>query len=185
MAKISREEWIQGAAEVFGRDGAEQLRIEKLAKELGVSKGSFYWHFKDRDELLEAVVSTWEKHGTLEIIRQVSAAGGPPEERLWHLMQIAFSAPLAADAFEIEVRTFAMHSKMAEAMVARVDEARLKFVTNLLVEQGLSRKAAKWRAALFYRTLVGDYLMHRYGSRPLSKPAMQHLHAFLTSPSSE
>ena len=56
---LTREDWISGAWDMLGERGMDGVRVEPLARRLGVTKGSFYWHFKDRGELLEALLNRW------------------------------------------------------------------------------------------------------------------------------
>lgn len=91
MAKadsLTRMDWILAATAALGQSGVDSVRVEALARRLKTSKGSFYWHFKDRPDLLEAVLALWEAEGTSDVIAM--AADLPtPRERLVAVMEEA------------------------------------------------------------------------------------------------
>ncbi len=153
-----------------------------MAKELGVSKGSFYWHFTNRAALLAAVVDAWERRGTLEIIESVRAQTQDPADRLWALFERTFGTPSSSDAFETSVRAWAGQDTHAARVARRVDERRLRFVADLLVDAGIPRAEAKRRADLLYCTLIGEYLQRRYGKKRLDRGALRSLHRLLLTP---
>lgn len=179
MARLSADDWIEAAATQFAQGGADAVRVEPLAKNLGVSKGSFYWHFTDRAALLAAVVDAWEQRGTLEIIDAVEQATEDPAERLWALFERAFGTPPAIDGFETAIRTWASRDEHTRKVTKRVDRRRLAFVTDLLVQAGIPKPEAKRRADLLYCTLIGEYLQRGYGLRKLDRAALRSLHRLL------
>jgi AcrR family transcriptional regulator len=75
--RLSREAWITGALDALAEDGLDALAVEPLARRLGVTKGSFYWHFASRDDLLRAVLDQWEHDGVDAILREIGAQGDP------------------------------------------------------------------------------------------------------------
>jgi AcrR family transcriptional regulator len=80
--RLGRQEWINAGLKALAEHGAEAVRIERLADTLRVTKGSFYWHFKDRGALLEALLEAWQARATNAIIDQVEARGGDARTRL-------------------------------------------------------------------------------------------------------
>ena len=80
--RLDREDWVNAAFERLGAGGVEAVRVEPLAKDLGVTKGSFYWHFRDREALLDAVLEAWEARETDHYIKTAETDGGQPGERL-------------------------------------------------------------------------------------------------------
>lgn len=181
MARLSADDWIAAAAARFAEQGADAVRVEPLAKSLGVSKGSFYWHFKDRAALLSAVVDAWEQRGTLEIIEGVEAASDDPAERLWALFERTFGTPPAVDLFETAVRSWASQDAHARKLTKRVDRKRLAFVAGLLHAAGIPKAEAKRRSELLYCTLIGEFLQRSYGKERLDRAALRSLHRLLLS----
>ena len=84
--RLSRELWLQEALDVLAANGESGMRIEDIAAELGVSKGSFYHHFRDRDEFERAVIEYWDQVYTREVGANVSDGDTAPQDRLWQLM---------------------------------------------------------------------------------------------------
>lgn len=182
MARLTADDWIAAAAARFAEDGADGVRVEPLAKSLGVSKGSFYWHFKDRAALLGAVVDAWEQHGTLEIIQGVEAESNDPADQLWGLFERTFGTPPAADAFETAVRSWASQDSHTRKLVKRVDRKRLAFVAGLLHAAGIPKAESKRRSELLYCTLIGEFLQRSYGKQRLDRASLRSLHRLLLTP---
>jgi len=181
MKTLTPNDWIRGAASLLAQKGVEGCRVEPLAKNLGVSKGSFYWHFKKRAALLDAVLHYWETTATLDIITNVEAASTNPEERLWILIERVFGTPAEYDLFESALREWARKDSRAKASVTRVDKKRLGFVKKILVEHGLPHALAKERSQLMYCTLVGEFLLRSHGQKKLAKKTLRTLHMMLLS----
>ena len=80
--RVSREEWLAKALEVFRREGEPGVRIEMLAREIGVAKAGFYWHFKDREDLLNQVLNYWAHEYTEVVTENEALLSLPPGERL-------------------------------------------------------------------------------------------------------
>ena len=179
MSRLSADDWITAAAIQFARAGADAVRVEPLAKHLGVSKGSFYWHFSDRAALLDAVVDTWEQRGTLAIIEAVERGSDAPAERLWTLFEHTFGTDADVDAFETAIRAWATQNPHARKVTKRVDRRRLSFVGDLLHVAGIPRAEAKRRADLLYCTLIGEFFQRSYGKPKLERAALKSLHRLL------
>ncbi|MEM1023120.1 MAG: TetR/AcrR family transcriptional regulator [Myxococcota bacterium] len=165
----------------LSEEGVEQVRVERLAKRLGVSKGSFYWHFDGRPALLDAVLDRWETVATTAIIEQVETLAGPPKDRLWTLMTITFRTSVEADRMEAALRAWAAADPPTRKTVRRVDRRRLRYVEGLLQEAGLAKPQARQRAHILYRTLVGEFVMRSSGEKPTSQRALRTLHTLLVS----
>ena len=179
MARLTADDWIHAATLQLAEGGVASVRVEPLAKKLGVSKGSFYWHFEDRQMLLTAVLDAWEQAGTLRIIEEVNQEASEPANRLWALFERVFKSPLALDAFEASVRAWAAQDAAVKKVVRRVDRRRLTYVADLLAESGVSSDEAQRRSELLYCVLMGEFLQRTYGKARLSKASLQSLHAML------
>lgn len=169
MASLTPTDWLQAAAQRITQQGVEAVRIEAMAKDLGVSKGSFYWHFADRDALLKALLEGWRQRGTDQVITMTQEFAGSPAERLNRLMTVAHNHPQDG-GFEVAVRTWAGNDEVARAAVLEVDSARINYVAQLLREAGLSEELALIRSRMLYRALLGDYLQRKYRT-PAATPA--------------
>jgi AcrR family transcriptional regulator len=152
--------WIEAGLKEMGRGGVAQVRVEVLAKRLGVTKGGFYRRFKDRRALLDALLETWGR-GRIAAIEQQTALGNESAaERLKSLIRL-YSERVNAEgmAIELAIRQWARFDRSAAAAVARVDAARLRGVEQLYTRMGLSNEDAQARAVLFYAFIFGQALI--------------------------
>jgi len=179
MARLTRHSWVRAAMREMAAGGEEAVKVEALARALGVSKGSFYHHFGKRSDLLAALLEHWEAEGTEDVIIGVESAATDPAGRLHALMERVFGAELEYDIFESQLRAWARRDAVARAVVARVDERRIGYVTGLLVAHGLKRKAARERARILYRALVGDFVIRSHGGDSLGRRELDTLFELL------
>lgn len=158
--QLDRSEWIEAAIEVLSDKGMDGLRVELLAKSLGVTKGSFYWHFKDRQDLFSAVLQTWKEGRIRDIDKQTNASPGKEREQLAHVIEV-YSANRNRKGITIElaVRDWARRDAQAAAVVEEVDTYRLECTRKLFVTSGLSDAEAKSRSLLLYAYVFGQSLM--------------------------
>src|SRR5688500_12867936 len=92
LARTPRSAWIQEGLRVLAAGGPDAVRIEALARALGVTKGGFYWHFDDRQALLDEMLDTWERMGIDEVIERVEGEGGDARAKLRRLFTMASSS---------------------------------------------------------------------------------------------
>lgn len=168
MATLTRVDWTLAAFHRLSEGGVDAVRIEPLAKDLGVSKGSFYWHFEDRQALLTEMLTFWREQGTQAIIEQIESETTGPRERIYALTHLVFGQQ-QGDRAEVALRAWAARDEQARQAVRAVDEARTSYVTSLLIAAGVPKEAATTRTAIVYRTLLGEFLLRRSGGEALSK----------------
>lgn len=159
---------------VLGTGTISDVKVERLAKDLGVTKGSFYWHFADRGALLEAMRRVWVRMGTEQIIELVEADEPPePREALGNLIGLTLASSGEFDGVEGAIREWSAHDPETARVCVAVDERRLSYVADLLVAAGMTQKEAVDRAAVLYRIIIGDYVYRRYGGNPVDIEAVQ------------
>lgn len=158
----SRDSWLSAAFTALAEGGADQVRVEVLAKRLKVTKGSFYWHFRDRMALMEAMLESW-KAGRIEAIKaQTRLDGRSPADRLHDVLSLyGGTANPRGMAIELAVRDWARRDPRAADIVAEVDRERLRCVSDLFAGLGLSDDEAFARAYLFYSFIFGEGLLAR------------------------
>ena len=156
-ADRSAQDWIRAAAGRLVRDGIGAVAIEALARDLGVTKGSFYWHFRDRPALLEALLADWARRSTEPLLERLRRAGEDPAARLGKLA--ATVAGEGAGALDPSIRAWALHDRVAAEILRRVDEARLAFIAGEFRALGFAPQAAWTRARLFYLHLLGEHAL--------------------------
>lgn len=152
--------WVEAGFKELARAGVEGVRVEVLAKNLGVTKGGFYRRFADRAALLEAMLVHWREGRSASIAEQTSLDGQEPRARLKAIIQL-YSERLNPEgmAIELAIRQWARFDESAAAAVASVDAARLKHVTELYRATGLATEEAEAQAFLFYCFIFGQSLL--------------------------
>ena len=159
--QLDRENWIESATDVLAREGLGGLRIEVLAKRCGVTKGSFYWHFKDRQDLLTAMLEYWKEGRIRDIEKTTSVTPGREREQLHFAIEVyGASRNRKGMAIELAVRDWARHDPQAATFVEAVDLYRLECTRKLFVAAGMTDAEAKSRSLLLYACVFGLSLMH-------------------------
>ncbi len=151
--------WIAAGLDALAADGIAAVRVEPLAKTLGVTKGSFYWHFTGRRALVDAMIADWSRRRVQAIGEQT--AGGADAARALRRLAALYTARSNARglAIELAMRALARSDNSAAAAVAAVDAARLSHVASLFVRLGFEPRAAKARAVMLYSYLFGHSLL--------------------------
>jgi AcrR family transcriptional regulator len=134
------------------------VRVEALAKELGVSKGGFYWHFDDRRALIEETLDSWEKTGTEDVIATVDSGSADPRARLRRLFELA---PAARGLFAVELalRDFGRRDGDVAKRLRRVDRRRMGYLRSLFGQFCADEDDVEARAMLAYSLFVGSYFV--------------------------
>lgn len=150
--KLSREQWADAALNAIGQGGLKAVAVEPIAAALGVTKGSFYWHFRDRNELLQAALERWAERATTNIIEQLSGII-EPVARLRALFAVAFG-DTAEDRIEDAILGSLTNDTVAE-MVGRVNTLRLTFLVEIFRSLDCPSAEARHRARIAYAVLLG------------------------------
>ncbi len=159
--QLDPQRWIELGIDVLAKEGISGLRIEVLAKRCGVTKGSFYWHFKDRQALLAAILERWKEGRIRDIEKTTSVAPGMERDQLHFAIDVyGASRNRKGMAIELAVRDWARHDAQAAAVVESVDLYRLDCTRKLFVATGMSDADAKSRSLLLYACVFGLSLMH-------------------------
>ncbi len=158
--QLDRNDWIEAAIDVLADQGVNGLRVEVLAKNFGVTKGSFYWHFRDRQDLLDAVLQVWKEGRLRDIEKQTTATPGKELQQIHHVIDV-YSAVRNRKGISIElaVRDWARHDPRVNAVVEEVDAYRLACTRKLFVACGLPDDEARARSILVFAYVFGHSLM--------------------------
>jgi AcrR family transcriptional regulator len=153
--QLTREDWARAAIEVMIDGSVEQVRVEGIARELNVSKGSFYWHFRNRDDLLGAVLEIWTEEATLSVDERVLRRAATPAERLLLFLRLPLNSKRALNAsyLELAILDWARRSRMAEDAVAKVDQLRVDQLARQFAELGFNEEQSQFRAHTAYAFL--------------------------------
>jgi AcrR family transcriptional regulator len=163
--QLSAKDWLDQGLKALASRGFTALKAEPLAKAMGVSRGSFYWHFADIGAFHAAILARWHEVAAEQIIANVEAAS-KDQNPLALLLRRVFSERLM---LERAVRTWASVDPAARAAVQAIDRRRLSYVEGLLAQSGLSAEIARARAQIFYWAFLGFAL----SDQPLPKARQQ------------
>ena len=165
--QLSAKDWLDLGLKTLARHGFTALKAEPLAKAMGVSRGSFYWHFADIGAYRAAILKHWRDVAAEQVIANLEASS-KDDNPLQLLLRRAFSGKLA---LENAVRTWATLDPLARAAVQATDRRRLNYVQNLFERSGVPPAAARSRAQIFYWAFLGFAL----SDQPLPKARQQAL----------
>ena len=165
--RLSADDWASEALDQIAEQGVASVAVEPLARRLGVTKGSFYWHFPSRDALLQAALERWE-NAEQELVFGSLEGVSDPRERLRALFQLVAR----------EVRSHIIYSELLKALdhpavspvIERVSQRRLDYLTASFRQAGMARTAAQHRARLAYAAYVGFLQL----SLQLHQPRLNH-----------
>ncbi len=172
-SKLRAEDWVEEAYRAIAKGGVDAVAVEPLAKQLGVTKGSFYWHFKNRDALLEATLKRWEEEATEAVISAADRVADP-RERLVGLAEEAFTSEgtvggatgtedqrvFLGHAFEQAVSD-AANDLVVRPVLRRVTERRIDYLEGCYLALGFSPDEARHRALLVYAAHTGTLRLVR------------------------
>lgn len=163
---LTPEQWIEAATELLVDHGIDAVRVDVVAKILEVTRGSFYWHFRDRDDLLHSVLEAWRKATTEQIIERFESHQGTPEELFRDLLSLPFRGRSAARAARIElaIRAWARRDDMARRAVDEVDSRRISYIAQCFSAMGFPMVEARQRAFLLYAYEVAESILSNQGT---------------------
>lgn len=172
--RLSADDWAQAALALIAEQGVSAVAVEPLARRLGVTKGSFYWHFPSRDALLQAALERWELFeqqdvfGTLEDVSD-------PSQRLRQLFLMAAHEVTPHVIYSELLK--ALDHPMVRPVIDRVSRRRLDYLIKAFHQAGLSGDAAQHRARLAYAAYVGFLQLTMHLQQP--KQAREEFEAYV------
>jgi AcrR family transcriptional regulator len=178
--RLSREDWATAALTAIAEGGLSAVAVEPLAARLGTTKGSFYWHFANRDALLSAALEVWEETTTTAVLAQVAGASGDPQTQLRTLIKLVVDMA-ERDPVGVALLAHTAHPVVGPA-VERVTRARIEGTVRIFAGIGFRPAQARRRALLAYSAYLGHaQLAHALpGVLPATGPARQaYLHDVL------
>jgi len=174
--QLSRDDWLRAALETVRSAGVDGVKVAPLATRMGVTTGSFYWHFKNRRELLELLLDYWEWATTDIAIEEATCFEGPPEDRILLVMQRVMEGDLAG--YDLPIWLWAQSDAGARKVFERALKKRFAFATSLFREAGFSRREAENRARMMVVYMMGESNLVRQTSSA-STTAIREKHAIL------
>ena len=170
-ARLTPEDWIAAATAVLVDQGIDRVRVDTLAVQLGVTRGSFYWHFRDRDHLLRRLLQAWSERTTEQLTRRLKGASTDAAERLRGVVSLPFRGQAAAREARIElaIRAWARRDEMARQAVDTSDASRIAYHAQIFESLGFDAAQARHRGFLLYAYEVAESLLNRLGSAALKR----------------
>jgi AcrR family transcriptional regulator len=153
--RLTKLDWIRHGLRTLASEGPSALRVEPMATKLKVSRGSFYWHFRDIADFRMQLLQSWQERLTDQVIHDLDAHSAVPD-RLKRLMQQAFCGRRNLDG---AIRSWAAEDKDVATVVADVDLKRIAHIQKMLVEAGVKSELTRHRAAFLYWAYVGHPLV--------------------------
>jgi AcrR family transcriptional regulator len=158
MAKIRtpRGAWVEAALQALAKGGPEAIRVEALAAGLGVSKGGFYWHFKDRQALLGEMLDAWEKAVVEDPIASVESRPANPRAKLQQLFELAPSVDFGV---ELALRDWARRDGGVAERMHRIDNRRMEYLRSLFAQICADENEVEVRSMLTFSLFIGSYFI--------------------------
>lgn len=154
-APTSEEAWLAAAYEELTANGVEAVKIMPLAKKLGVSRTSFYWHFKDREALLEAMIRHWEDKNTGNLVARTEAYAANISEAIFNLFDCWLDAELFDSRLDLAIRNWARTDKALQQRLDQADQRRETALAAMLERFGYEAENALVRARTMIYTQIG------------------------------
>lgn len=157
-AQLTPQDWIDAAMELLVQKSIDAVNVDTLAKRLGITRGSFYWHFSDREDLLARLLESWREASTHQVIVRFERQGATPKELIAELLALPFRGESAkrASSIELAIRAWARRDRLAHQAVAAVDAHRLSYIAQCFVALQFSLHQAQARAFMLYSYLQAE-----------------------------
>ena len=156
-ARLTRENWLKRALTELSKKGQAGMRIEALSAAIGVSRGSFYWHFENRADFVQALLQHWFENYTQSVPGLVNQDGGSAEEKLARLFEVIHGHQMTK--YDVAIRSWALRDCDVDERVAKTDRYRLDFIRSLFSEMGFVENELEIRARSCLSFLTLEYSM--------------------------
>lgn len=178
---LTPETWIEAATDVLVDQGIDHVRVDVLAGQLAVTRGSFYWHFRDREDLLRRVLQAWRDGATVNLTQRLERASPDAREQLRDVISLPFRGKAAQRAARIElaIRAWARRDAMARQALDEADAARIAYIAQIFSALGFTPVEAHQRAFLLYTYVVGESQITTPGPASLRKDRAAFVEALL------
>jgi AcrR family transcriptional regulator len=159
LARTPRKKWIDEGLEALAAGGPDAVRIESLARALGVTKGGFYGYFDDRGTLLAEMLEAWERTSVDEVIERVERGGGDAKQKLRRLSALAVERGGEPLRIDLAVRDWARRDRRVARRLKRVDNRRMDYLRSLFRPLGRDDDDVEVRCLLFYSLWIGGHFI--------------------------
>ncbi len=163
--RLSRDDFLARALEVLSTEGESKLRIDRLVEAIGVTKGSFYWHFENRADFVHSLAEYWEHWSTDSVIEELDGAADDPKTVLLKIHEIVSRDDLVR--YDLVMRAWATHEPEVARIVKSVDRTRFEFVRRQFQRLGYRGRELDVRTRAFVVTASLWPVINRDESRKL------------------
>jgi AcrR family transcriptional regulator len=178
--RTPRTGWVEAGLVALATGGPEAVRVEPLAQSLGVTKGGFYWHFDDRQALLDEMLDTWERASIDEVIARVEGEGGDATARLRRLYALAAAYGRGLLPVELAIRNWARGDKTVAKRLRRVDNRRMEYMRSLFGEICPDEDEVEARCMIAFSLFIGNhFIAAEHGARTRAGVLQRTLEALL------
>lgn len=157
--RLSREDWVSAAKQILIERGVDNVKVDPLAKQLKVTTGSFYWHFKNRQELLDALIEDWAISNTEALFAACEKAAPDPSAMYYAVVDVWIKEKNFSPAYDSAMREWARQSHKVARTVHKIDDKRIAMFTRIFRAKGCDEEEAFIRARVTYFHQVGYYAM--------------------------
>jgi AcrR family transcriptional regulator len=160
LDRLSRSDWLQRSLDILAEEGEGKLRIDALTRKLGVTKGSFYWHFKNRSDFVQNLVEFWAIQFTENVGEKIASVETGPEDRLLALMLLITEQDLSR--YTVAVMDWGQHEPLALKRIHEVMDFQMNFVRSLFREMGFTGDELEMRmhTMVFFQAMEGSRYSH-------------------------
>ena len=157
--KATRDNWLDLALSVLAAEGVGRVTVLNLSERLCVSRSSFYWYFKNRDELLDALLDRWDRLNTRSILRQTQAAAATVNQAVCNVFRCWVDPAIFSPRLDFAVREWARRSAKVRKVLDRSDRERTEALRAMFVRFGYEDEDAFVRARVLYYMQIGYYAL--------------------------
>ncbi|MEU4293080.1 TetR family transcriptional regulator [Kribbella sp. NPDC026596] len=182
--RTPRDRWVEEGLQALGDGGPDAVRVEALAKKLGVTKGGFYGFFVDRNALLEAMLDTWERESTDEVIERVDREGRDPKTKIQRAGMLTFSSDRLLP-IDLAIRDWARRDEAVAERLRRVDNRRMALLREMIGTFCSDADEIEARSLLAFCVAIGEhFLAADHGDRTRSQVLLRAADLLLNRPKS-
>ena len=167
--KVTREDWINVATDILVSEGVDAVKVKPLGERLGVSRSSFYWYFKSRQELLDTLLESWQSVNTAAMVRMAQAPAPTITAAVCNVFRCAVDPNLFDTRLDLTVRDWARRSGAVRRVLDQSDQTRLDALAEMFERFDYAPIEAETRARILYFMQIG------YNAAELSEPLEERL----------
>ena len=170
--RLSRADWLSLALQTLVSEGIDQVKVQSMARTLGVARSSFYWHFESREALLDAMLQEWLQKNTGPIIERAMRPAPDINHALITVSECWLHQALFDPALDVAVRLWARRSDAVRAVVLQADTMRTEALKAMFLRYGFEERDALIRARTIYFTQIGQFTLE-----DIEPPPLRSIHA--------